>query len=159
MISSLFFNCSSLKELPDISKWNLSKAYNISRLFSGCSSLEKLPDISKWDLSNAIYLHSLFFNCTSLISLPDISKWDLFNSNISNYESELEYEIKKFVKKINEEDLKSLSSNSFESYNDRYLQNIMFGMPKLTSYKKEELVKFLLSHIFIWINYLLDVHH
>ena len=51
-MNGLFAGCSSLKELPDISKWNLSNVKDISNLFSGCSSLEKLPDISKWNTDN-----------------------------------------------------------------------------------------------------------
>jgi len=78
-IMGLFFGCSSLKELPDISKWNLSNVIYLSALFYGCSSLKELPDISKWDLSNAIYIHELFFGCSSLKELPDVSKWNLSN--------------------------------------------------------------------------------
>ena len=43
-ISFLFSGCSSLKELPDISKWNLNNVNNISELFYGCSSLKELPE-------------------------------------------------------------------------------------------------------------------
>ena len=44
-----FCKCSKLKELPDISKWNMSKVEYLSGLFINCSSLTSLPDISKWD--------------------------------------------------------------------------------------------------------------
>jgi len=57
----------------------------LSSLFNGCSSLKSLPDISKWDANNITFLNSLFFNCSSLISLPDISKWNIFNLNINKY--------------------------------------------------------------------------
>ena len=43
----MFSECSSLKALPDISKWNTNKIINISNLFYKCSSLKTLPDISK----------------------------------------------------------------------------------------------------------------
>ena len=45
----LFSECSSLKELPDISKWNTNTINNIAGLFNKCSLLTKLPDISKWN--------------------------------------------------------------------------------------------------------------
>ena len=45
----LFYGCSSLKKLPDISKWETSSVKNINYLFYGCSSLKELPDISKWN--------------------------------------------------------------------------------------------------------------
>ena len=44
-------NCSSLKSLPDISKWNI-KNIKINNIFKGCSSLLSFPDISKWDFNN-----------------------------------------------------------------------------------------------------------
>ena len=48
-MSFLFYECKSLKLLPDISKWDLSNTKNISYMFSECSSLEELPDISNWN--------------------------------------------------------------------------------------------------------------
>ena len=79
-MNGLFSGCSSLKELPDISKWNLSKVKDISRLFSGCSSLKELPDISKWNTENIKNLNSIFENCSSLTFIPNISQWKLNNS-------------------------------------------------------------------------------
>ena len=46
-ISYLFSKCSSLKYLPDISKWNTKKVTNMLGMFYNCSSLKYLPDISK----------------------------------------------------------------------------------------------------------------
>ena len=46
-MSSMFFQCSSLESLPDISKWDTRNVKNISDMFCGCSSLESLPDILK----------------------------------------------------------------------------------------------------------------
>ena len=58
-ISSLFTGCASLKELPDISNWNISNVNKILGLFAGCSSLKKLPDISKWN--KVILIICLFY--------------------------------------------------------------------------------------------------
>ena len=49
----MFWGCLSLSSLPDISKWNTNKVYNMSNMFDGCSSLSSLPDISKWNTNNA----------------------------------------------------------------------------------------------------------
>ena len=76
-MSDSFNRRSSIKSLPDISKWNLSNVEDISGLFFGCSLLKKLPDISKWNLSNVKDISELFCGCSSLEYLPDISKWDL----------------------------------------------------------------------------------
>ena len=46
-MSYMFCNCISLKELPDISKWNTNNVINMSQIFSKCRELKELPDISK----------------------------------------------------------------------------------------------------------------
>ena len=46
-MSRIFFQCSSLESLPDISKWDTRNVKNMSDMFCGCSSLEPLPDILK----------------------------------------------------------------------------------------------------------------
>ena len=48
-------------------------------MFYECSSLIALPDISKWNISNVKKMGGLFYNCSSLISLIDISIWDRKN--------------------------------------------------------------------------------
>ena len=40
-----FVEDSSLKTLPDISKWNTNDAYDISGMFFGCLNLISLPNI------------------------------------------------------------------------------------------------------------------
>ena len=78
-ISCLFYECSSLYSVPDISRWNTSNVINMSYLFGNCSSLTYLPDISNWNTSNVKYMQGIFMGCKSLKSLPDISKWDTSN--------------------------------------------------------------------------------
>ena len=72
----MFWGCTSLLSLPDISKWNTSNVTNMEYMFDECSSLLSLPDISKWNTSNITNMNFLFYGCSSLLSLPDISKWD-----------------------------------------------------------------------------------
>ena len=60
-MSYLFYECSSLKSLPDISKWNVNNVTNMSALFKGCSSLIKkyiniLETIFK---NNSVFYESL----------------------------------------------------------------------------------------------------
>ena len=76
-MSYMFFNCKSLKSLPDISDLNTSYVADMSYIFSNCESLLCLPDISKWDLTETININHMFSNCKSLSSLPDISKWNI----------------------------------------------------------------------------------
>jgi len=76
-MSYMFYNCKSLKSLPDFDKIDTSKITNIEYLFFGCESLESLPDLSKWNTSRVTNMSSLFCDCKSLLSLPDISKWNI----------------------------------------------------------------------------------
>ena len=60
-IRGIFYNCSSIELLPDISNWNINNVDDLSYVFYGCSSLKSLPDISKWNTENVIYVFSEFF--------------------------------------------------------------------------------------------------
>ena len=51
-MSGLFHECTSLKSLPDISKWETNNVQNINCLFYECPKLESIPDISKWNTNN-----------------------------------------------------------------------------------------------------------
>ena len=48
----MFYDCSSLISIKDISKLNTNKVINISNMFYNCSSLISLPDISNWKTNN-----------------------------------------------------------------------------------------------------------
>jgi len=85
ILSGMFYGCSSLSSLPDISKWNLSNVVNISGMFCGCKSLSYLPNISKWDTSRIDNMSMLFAGCKSLEILPDISKWKVDNVKTMAY--------------------------------------------------------------------------
>ena len=80
----IFCECTSLTSLPDISKWDTSNVYKMNGMFNGCKSLTSLPNISKWDISKAFDISYMFANCSSLLELPDISNWKINKvSNIS----------------------------------------------------------------------------
>ena len=81
-MNSMFYNCSSLISLQDISKWNTHFVKNMSDMFHNCCSLKSLPDISKWNTQNVTNMSYIFYQCNSLSILPDISKWD--TSQVSN---------------------------------------------------------------------------
>ena len=53
----------------------IDKVTNMSYMFYGCSSLSSLPDISKCNTINVIDINNMFSGCFSLLSLPHISKW------------------------------------------------------------------------------------
>ena len=78
-MSDMFYNCTSLNTLPDISEWDTKNVNNMSYMFSGCRGLISLPDISKWNTENVTTMSYMFSNCISLKTLPDISKWNTKN--------------------------------------------------------------------------------
>ena len=82
-MSKIFYNCSKLSLLSDISYWNTYNVIDINKIFYNCSSLSSIPDISKWNTENLYNIDEMFYNCNSLISLPDISKWEYDFNNIT----------------------------------------------------------------------------
>ena len=44
-MSYMFFGCSNLSNLPDISKWNTNNVTNMDNMFNGCSKLTSIPSI------------------------------------------------------------------------------------------------------------------
>ena len=72
----MFSGCSSLNNLPDISKWDTKNVKDMSFMFSRCRSLNNLPDISKWDIKSVKYMNNMFSRCSSLNIKLNISKWD-----------------------------------------------------------------------------------
>ena len=81
-MESMFYGCSSLLSLPDISKWNTSNVINMENMFKDCSSLLSLSNLNTINVTS---MESMFEGCSSLSSLPDISKWN--TSNVKDMES------------------------------------------------------------------------
>ena len=76
-IRYMFYELNSLISLPDISKWNTENITNLDSIFENCSLLSFIPNISKWKLNNKIKINNIFKGCNSLLSIPDISKWNI----------------------------------------------------------------------------------
>ena len=68
----MFYGCSSLSSLPDISKWNTNNVNYMSNIFKGCSSLSSLPAISKWNTNNVKNIYHSFYGCFNNISFKNI---------------------------------------------------------------------------------------
>ena len=56
----MFYDCSSLQSLPDISKWNTENVTDMISMFRSCSSLQSLPDLSKWKLNKKLKKEGMF---------------------------------------------------------------------------------------------------
>ena len=59
-MSYIFYECSSLSSLPDISNWDTKNVTDMIYMFRGCSSLNSLPDISKWELNKNLETEDMF---------------------------------------------------------------------------------------------------
>ena len=44
---------------------------NMSSMFNGCSSLLNLPDISKWNTNNVTDMKNMFDGCSKSLIIPD----------------------------------------------------------------------------------------
>ena len=59
-MSGIFYDCSRLISLPDISKWNINNTNDFSGLFYNCKLLKYLPDISKW-IQRIFIIYAAYF--------------------------------------------------------------------------------------------------
>ncbi len=83
-VSHMFDGDSSLKTL-DLSNFALKKVQYFSSMFQGCSELTTITGMNSWDVSSAIYMDNMFAGCTALTSVGDLSKWT--GSNATNVSS------------------------------------------------------------------------
>ena len=56
----MFYGCSSLSFLPDISKWNIFEMADIKGIFKGCTSLVYCPYISKLGIDHISLSYSAY---------------------------------------------------------------------------------------------------
>ena len=50
----------------------IENAIYMSSMFEGCSSLSNLPDISKWNTNNVTSMYDMFSGCSNLLNIPII---------------------------------------------------------------------------------------
>ena len=74
--NSISINDSLNKEYILLSNKIFCNITNMDSMFYGCSFLISLPDLSKFDTKNVTNMSSMFSKCSSLITLPDISEWN-----------------------------------------------------------------------------------
>ena len=91
-------------------------------MFYGCSSLVQLPDITKWNMK-VIFIKDIFSDCDSLLSIPDISKLNLVVignvENIFGQKPESENSSLENIKSVESNTISSKhSDNSLKIHND-----------------------------------------
>ena len=78
--SHMFYNFQNIISI-NISNFDTSNVTNMNKMFFNCSNLSTLSDISKWNINNVRSMNWMFFNCSKLSTLPDISYWNTNNVN------------------------------------------------------------------------------
>lgn len=78
-LSGMFYGCSNLKKI-DVSNWDVSGVENMAFMFDGCSELKSI-DVKNWNTKNLKVTKYMFYKCEKLQQI-DISNWDV--SNIIN---------------------------------------------------------------------------
>ena len=142
---NMFRNCSSLKYLPDISKWNTYNVTDMRNMFNNCSSLQYLPDISKWRTNNVTNIKNMFNNCSSLSSLPDISKWN--TNNVTN----MRYIFSKLSSLLSLPDISKWNTSNVNDMNCLfYYCYSLISLPDLSKWKTDNVkdISFMFSNCF-----------
>ena len=83
----MFYNCISLKSIPNISSWDTSKVKNMKGMFYQCSSLTEISDISKWNVQKVNDFSFMFCGCKRLEKdklTKFTEKIENINKNIKN---------------------------------------------------------------------------
>ena len=65
-MSYMFYNCTSLISVTDLSYWNTYSVTNMSYMFYNCINLKSLEVIASWDISNVTDVSYMFYNCQSI---------------------------------------------------------------------------------------------
>ena len=76
-MNELFFDCSSLTELPDLEKWNINNVEYADKIFYGCSSLLIIPNAFINKLIKKLNIN----NINDIIEIQNISENDLKEFN------------------------------------------------------------------------------
>lgn len=110
------FSVTNLKQVGDLSKWNLHNCKDIGAMFYMCSELESIGDISNWNVSKVIDTDFFLSGCHKIKSIGDISKWNVIRVNdftemFSNC-YELKLDLRKFINNVPEKYADDIAKNS-----------------------------------------------
>ena len=119
----MFYNCSSLISLPDISKWNTNNIIYMENMFYNCSSLISLPDLSKWNINNPIDEKHLINDIFLLLFEKDMFDMNTFNKKYSNF-TIVKDNSDKLSSKFDENIKEEYTNDYFEINKEKYEDNL-----------------------------------
>ena len=73
----MFSGCSSLSDIKELEKWNVSNGNNFSFMLMECSSLSDLRGSDKWNVSNGNNFECMLNGCSSLPDIKGLEKWNV----------------------------------------------------------------------------------
>ena len=120
-MSDLFFDCWSLKSVPEL---DTTKVINMRGIFRYCSNLKNIPNL---DTSKVMDMYGMFYSCTNLTNIPNLNTLNVTNMYWMFYDcfNLISVPILNMSKVISINDMfygcNNLSSNS--------LQNIIMSIP------------------------------
>ena len=79
VMNEIFYNCSSLISLQDISNFYTINVINMNKFFYNFRNLSFLPDISKWNTENTVDMNKMFYRILSFYSPSKKNFWLLQN--------------------------------------------------------------------------------
>ena len=82
--SYMFYHCTALSSVGDLSKWTGSNATNVSSMFDGDEALTSL-DLTNFNPSGATSFFGMFSGCSKLTSVGDLNKWTGSNAMDVSY--------------------------------------------------------------------------
>lgn len=71
----MFYGCSALADVGDLSGWQTGSCEDMSYLFQACSALKSTGSLDGWDVSRVQDFTGTFANCSNLASVGDLSGW------------------------------------------------------------------------------------
>lgn len=83
--TEIFSRCYNLKEIPDVSDWDVSNVNDLLQMFYSLHSITAPPDVSKWDVRKAGSTSYMFTSNFKLQQAPDIKNWKLESCTFANY--------------------------------------------------------------------------
>ena len=124
-ITSLFYNCISLKSINFNNDFYTEQITNMEFVFYNCSSLTSL-DLSSFDTKNARNMSYMFYNCTLLASI-NMNNFD--TTNVKNTEAMFN-------------DCSSLTSIDLSKFNTENVETMAYMFKNCYALKNVDLSKF-----------------
>ena len=84
-MQSMFYGCSNLSNLKNLSTWNTSSVTRMNQMFNRCNNLKDISALANWNVRNVESMLNMFFYCSNLKNLNGLMNWNV--ENVTNYKT------------------------------------------------------------------------